>query len=93
MTLETKEIIIEDAVKRALPKRPDAEFEVNYHEFICGIEGASMEKRLEIIQDILGDTSDEEQHIRSLSLFVDAVVETIQALKEPKCKNQSSSQS
>jgi len=83
-TIETKETIIEDAVEASLPIRPGAEFEVNYHKFICSIEKSSMPRRLEIIQDILGDTSDEERMIRSLSRLVDAVVETIKSSETKK---------
>jgi hypothetical protein len=80
--LETKETIIEDAVEAALPIRPEAEFEVNYHKFICSILKTSMEKRLDIIQDILGDTTDEPQQIRSLSIFVDALIETYRSVRK-----------
>jgi hypothetical protein len=79
---ESKELLVENAVSEALPRTRNAEFEVNYHEFIRYIQAASIETRLELIQDILGDTSNELQTIRSLSIFVDAILETNKAIKK-----------
>lgn len=80
-----KEMSLEKAIQEALPKSPDAEFETDYHRFICEILKTPIRHRLELVQDILGDVSDEPQAIRSLSLLLTTYINTIDVV-EKRCK-------
>ena len=82
--LNTKETILEDAVQQALPRSKNAEFEIHYDEFISCISEAPIEQRLEIIQDILGDTTKMHLSIRNIASLVNAVLATLHSTKKHK---------